>query len=82
MKIYSIFDRKAGYHSSVTCYENDDLFKRAVSDLVNAKGILLSTHADDFDLYSLGEFDSKTGVVSPEMTFICGAASLKVGGDV
>lgn len=62
--VYAIRDVKTGFMTP-TIQANDDVAVRDFTHaVVNSDGVLNSFCAD-FSLYSLGTFDSDTGVLSP-----------------
>lgn len=75
MKLYGIKDKVFGI-ISVNLAENKMAALRAFSDQVNAKDqqgraiYVMGNHPDDFSLYELGDFDQKTGNVTPDVKFI------------
>ena len=63
--VYSIRDVKSGFMSP-TLEQSDVMAARNFeSAIMSSKEGLFTTHAEDFILYKIGEFDSETGVVSP-----------------
>lgn len=79
MNIYAIYDKKSGSYFSLSLHKNDALYKRSLSALANDKNPdnLFATHSSDFELYSLGVLDERSGAISPELRFVCSAADLK-----
>lgn len=59
--VYSIFDVKAGVFNTPFFQVNDQVAKRAFSDLVNDPQSMLFKHPEDFTLWRLGEFDDQLG---------------------
>lgn len=59
----AMFDRKSGY-TAIQPYENEAIAKRAFGYAINDAGIPNYAPAD-FELYKVGEFDTKTGVIIP-----------------
>lgn len=55
-----IFDKVAGMYSSPLIYDNIECAKRHFGQLIKNQPNL---NGDDYDLYVLGNFDSKTGIV-------------------
>lgn len=67
MKIYSIFDRAAHTYGSLIVQNNDDLCKRNIKTalLSGAFDKQILTYPEDFELFTLGEFDLENGKISP-----------------
>lgn len=65
MKIYSVRDVNVGWNQPF-CEMNDDVAIRGFSYAVNNSDIM-GFSPQDFDLYCLGEFESKTGEISAEI---------------
>lgn len=78
MKIYSLFDKKAGIYYTPFYQDNDSCAVRILSDGVNSAGnAVYQVHPGDFDLYRHGDFDSKTGLaVDGAAVHICNLADL------
>lgn len=79
MKLCCLYDKKTTEHSCLAVLPNVDVFKRSVATelkICNPNSILVSC-PHDFDLYVIGEFNVKTGVIDPCHEFICCAAELK-----
>lgn len=72
MKLYSFFDIMADSFTPPLCYTNDEEFVRFSVDHVLRDGkTLISTHPEDFRLFSVGEFDMSTGIISgPSLTLV------------
>ena len=75
MKLYSIKDVGSGFTQVITANNNYDA-KRILTGIVNGQPSLISQYPKDFSLYSLGELNQDTGVVSPCTEFICEASDL------
>lgn len=61
-KIYGVYDVKTGvYMDRVMVLLTDGEALRVITDTVNAKGNVLSDHAEDFRLDYLGEINLCTG---------------------
>ena len=67
MKIFSVFDSKAGFYRAPMLLRSKGEALRGFSDIVNddkAKNDI-ARHPDDFTLFYLGEFDMINGQFSP-----------------
>ena len=75
LKIYSVFDDKAGAFDRPFFLQNDPMAIRSFSDAVADKTTGLSVHASDYKLYCLGEFDDVSGKLTSlrEPLFLCNA---------
>lgn len=62
--IYSIQDVKTGFMTP-TIDQNDFSAGRNFSSAVMQSDGVLFTHAEDFRLFKIGEFESDTGVIQP-----------------
>lgn len=80
IRIYSIYDKKAGCFNKPFTHHNDAIatreFQIASSDPKIAQ---LSIFPDDFDLYYLGDFDDQTGTLlqKEKPQFIVAATTFK-----
>lgn len=76
--IYSIRDVKTGYMNPVIEPNNSVATRNFANAVMQGTGVLYS-HAGDFDLYKLADFDSDSGVITPVVPpeFVVSAASLK-----
>lgn len=61
--LYSILDHKTGF-LPVNADQNDQSARRNFEHAIQQPGIL-NTHAEDFELYKVGEFDNETGILTP-----------------
>uniref|UniRef100_A0AAU8AZT9 Nonstructural protein n=1 Tax=Dulem virus 174 TaxID=3145651 RepID=A0AAU8AZT9_9VIRU len=62
--VYSIRDVKTGFLNP-TFEVNDAVAMRNFSHAIQQSESVLFTHASDFDLYRIGEFDSSSGRIEP-----------------
>lgn len=77
--ICSMLDRKSGF-DAVQIVDNVELAKRAFGYAVNNDGIPSYAPAD-FELYKVGEFDTKTGELMPIQPIELICTGLEVFGD-
>lgn len=79
MKLYCFYDRKAADFFNVFTAVNDECAKRNITPIVNDSNPKnnLSHFAADFDLYALGDLDTKSGILTPACDFICSLVDLK-----
>ena len=62
--IYCVRDVKAGFQTP-TAQVNDAVAVRGFASAVLNSDSVLFTHASDFALYKVGEFDADTGRITP-----------------
>lgn len=75
LKAYSIKDDKVGYYAP-TYEQNDKLAMRVFQSLYKDNNSMISSYPADFSLYSVGEFDTDTGKLTPcEPKFLVAASS-------
>lgn len=67
--VYSIEDIKTGFITP-TCDNNDASAIRNFSSAVMQSDGILFTHAEDFRLFKIGEFDSDTGSILPVVPIV------------
>lgn len=60
--LYAVLDHKTGF-LPITCDQNDPAAARNFAHAIMQAGSLLNTHAEDFELYKLGDYDSETGTI-------------------
>lgn len=63
-KIFSIRDNKSGF-LNITLDLNEQCAIRNFEHACSKADSLMYTHASDYDLFELGEFDTDTGNVAP-----------------
>ncbi len=62
--IYCVRDVKSGFQTP-TAQVNDAVAVRGFASAVINSDSVLFTHASDFALYKVGEFDADTGCITP-----------------
>lgn len=62
--VYAVRDLKVGFQS-VTIQPNDATAVRGFESTVLSSDSVLFTHAEDFSLFKLGEFDQDSGRLIP-----------------
>lgn len=79
MTLFALYDKKSLEYSCVSAERNLAMFERSLSVHVNTPrpNNLLYTNSADFDIYRIGQFDPKTGVVKPDFEFIKNCSALK-----
>lgn len=77
MILMTIKDNKAGRFFEPRQYDTQAEGLRAFEAGVNGNGGLLHEYPEDCEVYSLGEYDHRTGLISPDLQFVCSAISLK-----
>jgi len=73
LKMYSTLDIKAKCYLRPFCAINDSMAHRAFGDAVIDASTPLHAHPEDYQLFSIGEFDDITGVITRKVEFICKA---------
>lgn len=63
-KIFTIRDQKSGF-LNITLDQNEACAIRNFEHACSKTDSLMFTHASDYDLYEIGEFDTDTGLISP-----------------
>ena len=63
LRVYSIYDSKAGAFNTPFFMATDELAIRAAKDTVSDKETIFHRHPDDFVLYQVGVFNNTTGEV-------------------
>ena len=63
--VYCVRDVKSGFQTP-TCQVNDAVAQRGFASAVMQSDSVLFTHAGDFALYRVGEFDADTGALISE----------------
>lgn len=76
IKLYSFKDTKVGEFMNVVQAPNDQVMVRNVRHALRKKDSDLYLNASDLDLYCLGSYDTKTGAIIPEVTFVVNAGGL------
>lgn len=69
VRIYAFHDTKAqafiGDSAGMVLFRNDVVALRQFADLCRQEGSLFARHPQDYQLVSLGEFDTETGIITP-----------------
>lgn len=81
--IYCVRDVKSGFQTP-TCQQNDAVAARGFASAVINSDSVLFTHASDFALYKLAEFDTDTGRIQPldlPLELIQASSALAMKGD-
>lgn len=65
LNVYVIRDQRTSYMTPSVDY-NDQSAIRNFEHAVLQKDSLFNTHAEDYSLYRIGEYDNQTGRISPE----------------
>ncbi|QCS36512.1 nonstructural protein [Capybara microvirus Cap3_SP_441] len=76
MKLYAIKDKAMGFNSPFGANNNYHA-QRMTADSMRDEKSLLSTHPEDYDLYELGEYDTDTGTIKPEVKFMNNLSDFK-----
>lgn len=80
LKVYAIFDDKAGCYNLPFYCNTDGMAVRAFSAAINDSQRLESQYPQDFHLYRLGEFDDEKGCIINETmpVFVANGVSLTI----
>lgn len=62
-KVYAILDTKAGFFGTPFFAVNDSVASRQFVTLGNDINSMVNKYPDDYQLYSLGEYDDNSGSV-------------------
>jgi len=77
MKILAIKDKKIGFDVPFTM-PNEGAAIRSFGEACKNKESNLAKYPEDFELFSIGEFDTATGEIKPnEIKLICTAEQFK-----
>lgn len=74
IRVYSMFDRKARSFGALMAFVNDEVARRVCMGIIKGDGEI-KNFPGDFDLMHLGEMDTDTGVIVPQvpvLVFNCG----------
>lgn len=74
MKLYSLYDHKAGTYSAPNLFDNDDIACRSLSAMFASKQaaeIPPVKYPTDFSLFCLGEWDVEKGLISIDKYPVC-----------
>lgn len=61
LKVFSIYDSKAGFYMEPFYSSSKLAALRSFSDLANKSDSFIAKHPEDYTLFELGEFDCDTG---------------------
>lgn len=69
VRVYGFHDKAAGMFigdtAGLVLFKHDAVAIRQFGDLCRQEGSIFAKHPGDFELVSLGEFDSETGILTP-----------------
>jgi len=65
LQMFAIFDKKALAYANPFYYHQKGQALRALEDSVNDPQSPLNKHPEDFTLFHIGEWDDRTGLVTP-----------------
>lgn len=78
MKLFAVKDILANEFIQVFPHQSVETAKRELSAVVNNKSqSLLYQFPTDYQLFCIGEFETKTGLLTPSLDFECLLADLK-----
>jgi hypothetical protein len=83
VKIFAIYDDKSMAFQRPFPGETAGVVTRSLTDVVNDPNHEFCKYTEDFILHELGEFDERTGVITPCETgpvVVCRLSALKVTG--
>lgn len=68
--VYCVKDTKGGFVSPI-CYPNDEIARRAFTTVFfNKSDEMMINFPADYELWKVGEFNDRTGEITPEQTLI------------
>lgn len=78
--VYVMFDKVSGEYNTPFFQKTDGSAKRVFTDTVNRSiRPLKNLHLEDFELYSIGEYDTSLGQFTPlPSAFVCNGADVEV----
>lgn len=65
LQIFAVFDKKSIAYSSPTFFHQKGQAIRAFEDAVNDSQSIFHRHPEDFSLFHIGEWDDRSGVITP-----------------
>lgn len=80
-KLYQLRDTKLGFMGAPFTQPNNMFAIRTFSEQVN-KDKFLSDHAEDFQLFYMGEQDENTGIITSDVVFLENATNVVVKPEV
>ena len=77
-KIYALRDDKAQAFLTPMVFQNDALAMRAIAQLCSdPRNCFIYTNPEDYQLYTLGEYDDQTGIVTSDIHHIINIIDLR-----
>ena len=78
MKMYAVKDNKSGAFLFPQPFPNEAVALRCYGSAVNDSAqTILALYPEDCTIYSVGEFDDRTGVITSDVQFVANALDLK-----
>lgn len=68
-KVYSLYDSVANEYLAPTIEPSDAVVRRSVENALAKNDSLLATHAKDFSMRVVGEWDSELGILTPQQPY-------------
>ena len=80
LKVFSIFDSKAGVYARPFCMTSAGTAMRVFGDMANDENDPVGQHAEDYTLFEIGTFDEDRGLIVSEATprSLCNGIELKL----
>lgn len=75
-KLFAIKDTKIGFGAPFKAPNNFAAI-RMFADTVNSPETMMNQHAEDFQLFAVGEMDEDTGEITTEVKFLENAVNVK-----
>ncbi|WNK12970.1 MAG: nonstructural protein [Microvirus sp.] len=79
LKAYTILDTKTGIYNSPIFLHSDGAAVRMFLDVASSPGNDVSNHPGDYVLYSIGGYDTSTGMLHPGEFVNLGVAAALLG---
>lgn len=79
MKLFSLFDSKAGAFNRPFAAPSESFAIRLFADQVNKGDDTIKSHPGDFDLFVVASFDEETGIVNPDKRQLINGAECREG---
>lgn len=78
MNVYAIYDKKAGQYFGLTVHKTDETYVRTLTPILKSDipDNMLYHHSSDFEVFCLGTFDEKTGLIVADLRFVYNVSDL------
>lgn len=76
VSMFAIYDKKANSFQSPFTAVSPGVAERMVREEMSEDALLMRRHSEDFQLWSLGSFDTESGNIEPNLSHLVACSAL------